>query len=129
MRATERHYACGVIIPLTNPAAHSTLKVSSSSLGIFVYTRNTDSKQISGRYGHFLNKRKKNCWRARQTCAQSKHLTGNLSSNLSARLLIPVFVLCRKCSSRSGETDSAARQQLANIIMPGAADSSSTRRK
>src|SRR5262245_66595275 len=117
MRATERHYACGVIIPLTNPAAHSTLKVSSSSLGIFVYTRNTDSKQISGRYGHFLNKRKKNCWRARQTCAQSKHLTGNLSSNLSARLLIPVFVLCWKCYSSRGGKYSAGWVVITQMII------------
>src|SRR6266487_3628480 len=118
-----------MIIPLTKHAAHSPPKVSSSSLATFVYTPNTDSKQISGWYGHSLNKRKKNCWRDRQTCAQSKHLTGNLSCNPLARSLILAFAHCQKCSSKNGATDFVAPQQLANIIMPGAAASSSTRRK
>src|SRR4051812_21272063 len=81
MSAIEIRYEYGVIIPLINLAAHSPVTVSSSSLATFVYTLNMDSKQISGRSGHSLNKREKNCWKDRQTCAQSKHLTGNLSCN------------------------------------------------
>src|SRR5436190_15817628 len=118
-----------MIIPITKPAVHLPPKVSSSSLATFVYTPNTGSKQTSGWYGHFLNKRKKNCWKDRQTCAQSKHLTGNLSCNPSARSLILACAHCPKCSSKNGATDFVAPQQLANIIMPGAAASSSTPRK
>src|SRR5512132_2354597 len=118
-----------MIIPITKLAVHLPPKVSSSSLATFVYIPDTDSKQISGGYGHSLNKRKKNCWKDRQTCAQSKHPTGNLSCNPLARSLILVFAHCPKRSSTNGATDFVAPPQLGNIIMPGAAASSSTPRK
>src|SRR4029453_13814141 len=107
-----------MIIPITKAAVHLPPKVSSSSLATFVCTLNTDSKQISGWYGHSLNKRKKNCGKDRQTCAQKKHPNGNFSFNPLARLFIPVFAHCQKRSSTNGATDFVAPQQLANIITP-----------
>ena len=59
-------------------------------------------------------------------CAQSKHLTGNLSCTPLSTIVDPRLAHCPKRSSTNGATDFVVPQRLANIITLGAAASSST---